>query len=138
MYYQLLIHNMFLEPSVCSVAMEHDKTLMSQSPAYAQHKDKIDEFVRLDSLMTEAVAASGAKVTKLVKADQTEQFVQIQCTQEQAAQFLTKPELAQFNQLRTTVGWEILMFFNQDYVTLSPEPTVTFTSFDEALASVRA
>lgn len=138
MYYQLLIHNMFLEPSVCSVAMEHDKTLISQSPTYAQHKDKIDEFVRLDALMTEAVTASGAKVTKLVKADQTEQFVQIQCTQEQAAQFLTKPELAAFNQLRTTVGWEILMFFNQDYVTLSPEPTVTFTSFEQALASVRS
>ena len=138
MYYQLLIHNMFLEPAVCSVDMEHDKTLMSQSPAYAQHKDQIDEFVRLDSLMTEAVAASGAKVTKLVKADKTEQFVQIQCTQEQAAQFLTRPELADFNQLRTTVGWEILMFFNQDYVTLSPDPTVTFTSFEQALASVRA
>ncbi len=138
MYYQLLIHNMFLEPTVCSVNMEHNKALMIQSPAYAQHKDDIDNFIRLDSLMTEAVAASGAKVTKLVKADQTEQFVQIQCTQEQAAQFLTKPELSDFNQLRTTVGWEVLMFFHQDYVTLSPEPTVTFTSFDQALASVRA
>ncbi len=137
MYYQLLIHNMFLEPSICSVAMEHDKSLISQSPVYAEHKDKIDEFIRLDDLMTEAVAAAGAKVTKLVKADQTEQFVQIQCTQEQANQFLTNPELGAFNQLRTLVGWEILMFFHQDYVTLSPEPTVTFASFEQALASVR-
>lgn len=138
MYYQLLIHNMFLEPSVFSADMEHDKSLIVNSPVYAQYEEKIKEFVRVDALMTEAVAQAGATITKLVKADKTEQFVQIQCTQEQAKQFLTKPELGAFNQLRTTVGWDILMYFHQDYVSVTPEPTVTFTSFDEALASVRA
>lgn len=137
MYYQLLIHNMFLEPSKFSVEMEHDKSLVKQSSIYAENAEKIDEFVRVDALMTEAVAKAGAKVTKLVKADKTEQFVQIQCTQEQAAQFLTKPELSTFNQLRNTVGWDILTFFHQDYVSVTQEPTVTFTSFEEALASVR-
>lgn len=137
MYYQLLIHNMFLEPTVFSVDMEHNKALVVNSPAYAQYAEKIDEFIRLDTLMTEAVAQAGAKVTKLVKADKTEQFVQIQCTQEQAAQFLTKPELSAFNQLRNTVGWDLLMYFHQDYVSVTQEPTMTFTSFDQALASVR-
>ncbi len=137
MYYQLLIHNMFLEPPVFSVDMEHDKSLVSQSPAYKNNKDKIDEFVSLDKLMTDAVLAAGAKITKLVKDDRTEQFVQIQCTQEQSSKFLTDPNLGEFNRLRNSVVWEILMCFHQDYVTVSQEPTVTFSSFDEAFASVR-
>jgi hypothetical protein len=126
---------MFLSPELYSVEMEHDKSLLKNSPVYATHRNQIDAYIAIDKVMTDLVAKAGAKVTKLVKDDKSEQMVQIQCTDAQAQSFLTDTRLGTFNLLRSSVAWELLMCHHQDFTSVSKEKTKTFTSFEEAYAA---
>lgn len=133
MNYQVLVHHVFEDPAIYNVDMEHDLSLITQSPVYAENQALIDEFVAMEELFRPIFREIG-KVTKFVSPDRTEQVVQIECTRADADLFLLHPAFPQFLDLRMLVGDVILQCVSTDLVTVSEEPTVTYDSYE----SVRA
>lgn len=138
MFYQLLVHHIFHTPLNYSVEMEHDKSLVPSSPVYLPNKVAIDEWLALEQEIGADIIDVVAKVTRFVSPDSTEQVVQIECTEEESAEFLLHPSLLHFLELRSTVGFVILDCEFYDLTSLSPDPTVTFTSYAEARANFPA
>jgi hypothetical protein len=118
--------------------MEHDKSLVPSSPVYLPNKVKIDEWLSLEQEIGAGIIDVVAKVTKFVSPDSSEQVIQIECTKEESDAFLLHPSMPHFLDLRSTVGFVILDCEFSDLATLSPDPTVTFTSYAEARASFPA
>jgi hypothetical protein len=134
MYYQLLVHHIFHTPSIYSVEMEHDKSLVPASPGYLPNKVEIDEWLDLEQEIGANIIDVVAKVTKFVSPDSLEQVVQIECSEEEAAEFLQHTDHLRFQEIRTSVGFAILGCEFNDIASLTDEPSITFNSYAEARA----
>lgn len=130
MFYQLLVHHKFTKPDVYSVDMEHNRSLITESPAYIENATLIDEYIDLENLFS-AIFSTNAKVTKLVSSDRTEQIVQIECTLADSMAFREHPLLPHFMDMRVIVGLDILGCQFSDLSTVT-STTSTYSNFEDA------
>lgn len=133
MFYQLLVHNTFTDPSAYSKAMEENSALIQTSSAYATNKDLIDEYVELEAIFT-VIFNAHTKMTKFVSDDGLEQVTQIECTHADSALFREHPLLPRFQELRAEVGVDILKYLFTEKVDVTETETKTFASYAEARA----
>lgn len=131
MFYQLLVHNTFTDPSAYSKAMEENSALIQTSSAYAANKDLIDEYVELEAIFT-VIFNAHTKMTKFVSDDGLEQVTQIECSHADSALFRDHPLLPRFQDLRKEVGTDILKYLFTEKVDVTEEASTTFTSYAQA------
>lgn len=137
MYYNLIVHQTFLDPNIYSLDMEHDMELIQLSPIYEANQAQIDRYVELDGIFS-AIFDQYCTVTKQWNEDKSEQCVQILCTYEDAQRFLQHPDMPEFLNLRTTVGLNILSCLSVDYASITETPQDRIQSLDHAKQLVGA
>lgn len=137
MYYNLIVHQTFLEPTLYNVDMEQDMELIQLSPVYEANQAQIDRYVELDGIFS-AIFDQYCTVTKQWNEDKSEQCVQILCTYEDAQRFLQHADMPEFLTLRNTVGLNILHCLSVDYVSITETPQEQIQSLEHAKQLVGA